>query len=951
MKKLFAAVLLVTAFVSHAEIRQELGVDPNVDYASLAPLGPWDDRNYQITKQDLELLPENDQYLRNVPLFYKIMARKANPNLGKYYNRELYQSFLIEYGGLVVDGHWYKEGIGLYYHPNDLDGKPDPRFRGGDVNPDLEVVLTSGAETTIEYNPDNNMQAVAGVNANGGQSMYYSTDGGQSWTFSQVNPSSCCDPTVDWSTTDVSPQRVYQADLASCTASGCDIRASFSTDGGATWATMVEIDGDNQNDKEFIHVDRSPTSPHKDNIYITYHKGNVMQFARSTDFGVSWSTPVGLNTSDRGIGSDITTDSAGNIYYIYPSVSGAGLILMKSTDGGLNWQSPVQITSLRGDFDFPIPAMETREVFIYAAADVDSNDNIYVAITDETADSAGGGQANPNNNRGEIRVFKSTNGGANWTELDKPHANDGQLNSGNPIDRFHPWMMVGENDAIHIGFYDTRNSTNRTGVDFYYNVSLDGGATWLPQGEQRFSTQTSSNISGNFEWGDYNGLSVVGDKIAMIWTDHRGSPTNAMVGTDVNQFGQPSFNMTANPSSIDVCANDTDIDVSIDLAPTQGYSGVITLSEDTVPGYLINGSFSPNGQTAPFSSTYNFDVDGSGSTGSSVVTIEGSGNDLGDITLRTVDFTINYASAVAGASTLTAPADAATNVAQQPTFNWTADANSTSYLIEIATDSGFTDIVVSEVVGTNSFTPDSDLASSSVFYWRVTSQSACGNAVSSTFSFTTLALPGDCAIGENQVTFFEYTFSTPDDIIFEHDLDTPAAVVGGLPETQGWTISTDVGDANWALEQVGFNGSYAYQADDLPTNNDTSVVSPVMALPSGSGPLTLRFWNEQSLEARNATSCWDGGQLLKAVNGGSFTQVTNTDIINDDYTGNISAGPASGEPGWCGDPLAPTVFNVDIDANAGDDVQFAFRISSDSSVGRPEGWRIDNVRVTGCEAP
>ncbi|MFC3193407.1 hypothetical protein ACFODZ_04020 [Marinicella sediminis] len=950
MKFIITAVMIVTAFSTHAEIRQELGIDPSVDYASLAEMGPWDDRNYQLTKEDLDVLPDNDQYLRNVPVFFKVWARRDNPNIGKYYPRELYQSFLIHHGGLIVDGHWYKEGLGLYHHPDGLDGKPDPNFRGGQVNPDLETVLTAGAESTIEFNPDNNMQAVAGVNANGGQSMYYSTDGGQTWSFSQVNPSSCCDPTVDWSTTDVVPQRVYQADLASCT-SGCDIRASYSTDGGATWATMIEIDGDNQNDKEFIHVDRSPTSPHKDNVYITYHKNNVMQFARSTDFGETWSTPVGLNTNDRGIGSDITTDSAGNIYYIYPSVSGAGLISMKSTDGGLNWQSPVQITPLRGDFDFPIPAMETREVFIYAAADVDSSNNIIVAITDETADSAGGGQTNPNNNRGEIRVFKSTDGGANWTELDKPHADDGQLNSGNPIDRFHPWMMIGENDAIHVGFYDTRNSTNRTGVDFYYNVSLDGGATWLPQGEQRFSTQTSTNISGGFEWGDYNGLSVVGDKIAMIWTDHRGSPTNAMVGTDVNQFGQPSFNMTATPSSIDVCANDTNVEVEIGLTPTQNYQGVITLSEDDTPNYVINGSFSPNGQMAPFNATYGFDVNNNGLSGTETVTIQGSGNDLGDITLKTVDFTINYADTAAAPSALTDPLDAATNVPLQPSFSWSADPNSTDYLIEVATDSGFNNVIISEQLDTNSYDVTTDLDSSTEYFWRITTLNGCGNAVSSTSSFTTLALPGDCSVGQQQITFFEYTFSSPDDIIFEHDLDTPVGVVGGLPETQGWTVSTDAGDANWALEQVGFNGSYAWQANDLPTTNDTSVVSPVMSLPSGSGPLTLRFWNEQSLESRNATSCWDAGQLLKSVNGGGFTQVTDADIINDDYTGNINAGPASGEPGWCGDPLSATVFNVDVNADAGNDVQFAFRISSDTSVGRPDGWVIDNVRVTGCQAP
>ena len=74
------------------EISQEKGADPEVDYKSLTRYGPWDDRNYSLTLEDLSLLPENDQYLANVPVFFKVQLRKEQPELGEYYPRSALQN-------------------------------------------------------------------------------------------------------------------------------------------------------------------------------------------------------------------------------------------------------------------------------------------------------------------------------------------------------------------------------------------------------------------------------------------------------------------------------------------------------------------------------------------------------------------------------------------------------------------------------------------------------------------------------------------------------------------------------------------------------------------------------------------------------------------------------------------------------------------------------------------
>ena len=751
MKKLLIIFMILSACISQAEIKQSLGVDQSVDYASLASLGPWDDRNYQLTKADLDILPEDDQFLANVPLFYKVLARKENPNMGRYYPRVLYQTFLIHYGGLVIDGKWYKEEVGKHYNKGqDYGEKPQGETPIRAINDNEVVMDLGGAEMTIEMKPSDPMIGVAGVNGTG-QSMYFTTDGAVTWTKSQDNPgASCCDPTVDWSS---DSSRVYQADLSDCGFGGCNIRASFSDDDGQTWAPMIVIDAGGGSDKEFIHVDRSASSPFKDNVYITYHTGNVMQFSRSTDMGVTWSTPMAFSAEPTGIGSDITTDMAGNVYYIYPTLSGA-VRMLKSIDGGATFAAGIDVAPLNGRFDTPIPAMETREAFFYVSADVDTTtDDIYVAWTDEADDSNLTDNTSQNQVASEnhvwIQVAKSSDDGATWSLCTQPHDTTDTLVGGStvagdmsPVDRFHPWLKVGENGVVHIGYYDTRNSTGRSGVDFFYTSSVDGCATWSP--EVRASTITSTNISDGFEWGDYNGLSVVLDKIAMGFTDNRpGQGVGAVVASGVNPKGSPTFTLGTANNSISVCANDMGVAANIDVNSIQAYDNAVTLSVDTAPAFLSNVVFATNPiDPTPGSSTFTFDVDGSGTTGDYQLLIQGEGDEemvMPPATItRNFAYNISYSGGATAATTLMMPADASTGVSTAASFSWAADANATSYRLMVSDDAGFTNILLDEVViGTNF--DAMGLPASTQLYWKVATQSNCNvsDVESAVFSFTT----------------------------------------------------------------------------------------------------------------------------------------------------------------------------------------------------------------------
>ncbi len=91
--------------IAEDEIAQSRGVDPRVDYASLTRFGPWDDRNYKLTLEDLEYLAPNEHELHDpIPAFFRVELRKEMPNLRRsgpgQYPRSAVPLFVQRYGGI-----------------------------------------------------------------------------------------------------------------------------------------------------------------------------------------------------------------------------------------------------------------------------------------------------------------------------------------------------------------------------------------------------------------------------------------------------------------------------------------------------------------------------------------------------------------------------------------------------------------------------------------------------------------------------------------------------------------------------------------------------------------------------------------------------------------------------------------------------------------------------------
>jgi len=487
---------------SAQQVDQARGADERVDYEQLLQYGPWDDRNYELTLEDLEHLARNEAELRvHIPAFFRVEMRKMNPDMLRegpcQYPRSAPEIFRLMYGGLLVDGV--------------------VESRSGEVEADVpvngEVEVRAGAESAVAISPADPKIAIAGINAwYGGQQMLYSTDGGDTWLNAGILSGSCCDPTVVWSS---DGSVGYTATLKSCGFSLCKVAAWRTTDNGVTW-TGEKVLTNSGCDKEYLHVDAFADSPYKDNVYLTWHKYNTLQFARSTDLGVTWSTPLNFSNDARGIGSDICTDRSGDVYYIWPGTSTRQIWYKRSTDGGASFSSAAAIDSTNASFDFPVPAMETRGGWVYVSADTDLSDgtysdSVYAAWTDTTA--YDGSVAA--NNHAVIRVAFSRDHGLTWTTV-SPHATDDT----SEVDRLNQWMEVDDNGAIHLVYYTTEYvHPSRTSVDLAYVFSSDGGQTW--NGPTRVTSVSSPNISDSFEFGDYNGMDMTLAKVLPIWTDNR----------------------------------------------------------------------------------------------------------------------------------------------------------------------------------------------------------------------------------------------------------------------------------------------------------------------------------------------------------------------------------------------------------------------------------------------
>jgi hypothetical protein len=375
--------------------------------------------------------------------------------------------------------------------------KPAPgapvRLPWANVKVNTDSTTEAQNEPWIAVNPNNSRHMVVGANSwqigNGRYEVfaYVSFDGGQTWASSQpyidrnAGRLNAADPTVAFGPNG----EVYFAFIALNPAPGA-VAVSRSVDGGLTWSSQSWA-------TSFSYGADKPAIAIANGLLHVFFQNSALQAVSSAD-GVAWSAPVSIANGGRNAAPVV--DAAGNLYAFY-NTTGA-IHMARASKGGYTTALVANTTALQRR------ATDYR-AYIYPAAGVDGNGNLYVAW----ADGRNAGMGN------DILLSTSGNGGATWSAPLRVNTDAGSA------DQLMPALTVGSDGMVSVAWVDHRNDPANVNYDIYMargrNMSFG-------------SNLRISNVSSNPYNDPRTQGTMIGDYFAMasgngvvytLWTDTR----------------------------------------------------------------------------------------------------------------------------------------------------------------------------------------------------------------------------------------------------------------------------------------------------------------------------------------------------------------------------------------------------------------------------------------------
>ncbi|MEO0254363.1 MAG: sialidase family protein [candidate division WOR-3 bacterium] len=232
-----------------------------------------------------------------------------------------------------------------------------------------------------------------------------------------------------------------------------DLGFCRSFDGGKTWETPINL-----TNTPFDLDDKPWMSVYGDTIFIVWDVISStygVYLMKSTDGGNSFSSPLYLTSSGmapiprKGRGDTIyvlwTYDSPQNPAYDY------GIWLIKSVDGGNTFGSPIHVA------DYYYNSILPWRDYVLPSFDVDrKNGNLYVVYH----------SSDPSHTQFDVYFTRSIDGGQSFSVPQR-------LNLNTVRSQFFPSVSVDDSGYVHVVWYDTRKSIDS--LELYYRVSKDFG--------------------------------------------------------------------------------------------------------------------------------------------------------------------------------------------------------------------------------------------------------------------------------------------------------------------------------------------------------------------------------------------------------------------------------------------------------------------------------------------
>ena len=890
--------------------------------------------------QDFSLLrPEEAKDHIPVPLWLRVIWRRAHP--------ELTYSAKDPTGGYP---HVLKEiHEWMLSHQNLVPGPPDP-----DASPELDAELPSksatvGGEKRVSgaqaaprsesdirvnyWDPMKIIGASNNISGSGSQAQFYSTDGGATWGQTslplQAGDAFHSDPTVDWT----SDGTAWSTTIG-INGSNLHMRAYKSTDNGATWTFDATFSGaQTSTDKQILWADHSATSPYKDNLYVIWHNGDPAFMARRTGPAGSWQAPVqvsGAESAGTAIGGDVKTNAFGDVFGFWPTTDNQKIFVVKSTNGGASYGTPVQVATTIDGYDIGIPAMSKRRALIYVSGGAyrtAAKNLVYASWTDLTgATGCTSGANEPGTNtastcKSRIWLARSMDGGATWGPPVMIN-NQASLN-----DQFNQWMVVDETTgALEIMYYDTVGDPGRKKVDVWTQSSFDDGATWSTAVKVT-SAQTDETVTGadtGNQFGDYNSLSGIAGQFFPSWTDRRNNTREEIWTAKVSDpactppgalaIGTASASA---PNQIQVTwGNGTPAAAAFSVYRTPGTCdspGPYVLVASSVAG----SPYTDN--TVSGTLTYAYRVTGRDATGrcesapSGCVFAIATGPCTLPPSFTGIASVANQAAATCGL-----------------TLSWTAAAPAcagpVTYNVYRSTTPGFTpgpgNRLASGVTGTSYGDTSGTVTNGTAYYYAVR------------------AVDSSNGVEEGNSVIRSATPTGPVTPILTETFEG----AGGF-DNPGWTHAVLQGSTDWIWSAARSQSpTHSWLSASQGAVSDRVLVSPSITPQAGS---ILTFWHTYAFES--PANCFDGGTLEYSTNGTSWSVVPDAAFQEGGFNGTIVAGfsnPLAGKRGWCGGAIGPmTRVTINLPALGSTPVQLRWHEGDDqNTVGT--GWYVDSMSVS-----
>ncbi|MFL5732824.1 MAG: sialidase family protein, partial [Chloroflexia bacterium] len=384
---------------------------------------------------------------------------------------------------------------------NPAPSGPNPDWRNPLVplltmnwGPDANTSSVSAGEPAVGMHPANFLYALVSGNV----TIDNTSDGGNTWAHrNPPNASGYGDVVNAW--LEPAGSNALQVAL-NPSADGADYTCGRSADFGVTWVADTPCGTSAStnmfDDREYLWVDRSPTSPFYGRVYLTgamFDSGstgsfNTVTLRRSSDNGATWqppsNAPLALVPSNEfsisaahnefpslGISSDGTVGYAWHRGLCCGAVPTVGtnnrVMFARSTDGGASFPFSTTIVTVPQNQSVPFnstsPGGTRWSDAPNIAADPVNNGVFYAVWVQYRTASTPASAA--------IYLSKTTDNGVSWSTPVIPFNNpNGSIFQG------FSWVKVTADGTVHVTYLG--GTTTNTAVAQFYVQSTDGGASW-----------------------------------------------------------------------------------------------------------------------------------------------------------------------------------------------------------------------------------------------------------------------------------------------------------------------------------------------------------------------------------------------------------------------------------------------------------------------------------------